>query len=436
MRRLAVLLVASLCMAQQALTPAQRKENLDSFEYVWKAVRDHHWDPKLGGLDWQAVHDELRPKLDAASSTDSAREVMQDMLERLHQTHYAVFPGEVYSEMAPDADGGTEKGHTSGHGNPGLDLRVLDGHVIVTSVEPESPAAAYGVKPGWEILRIDDRELAPAVSRIQKELKDSTLNDLRVTRAMLGRLQGQTGTKVAVDFLDGKDRVVSTRLERVTPRGKIAGLGNFPGDYFWAEWRKVRPDARPDIGYVRFNMFMDPETLSTTMEQAVKACADCSGFIIDVRGNPGGIGGLAMAVSGWFMDREGVQLGTQYMRGGTIKYVVFPRPRPFRGPLAVLVDGGSASTSEIFAGGLKDVGRARIFGTRTAGAALPSIIERLPNGDGFQYAIANYISQGGKPLEGNGVIPDEVVHLTRHSLLEGHDAVLDAALDWIQKQKK
>jgi carboxyl-terminal processing protease len=104
--------------------------------------------------------------------------------------------------------------------------------------------------------------------------------------------------------------------------------------------------------------------------------------------------------------------------------------------LAVLVDGSSGSTAEILAGGLKDIGRARIFGTRSAGAALPSVIDRLPNGDGFQYAIANYISKGGKPLEGIGVIPDEEVRLTRRSLLEGRDAVLDAAIDWIGKQKK
>ena len=182
-------------------------------------------------------------------------------------------------------------------------------------------------------------------------------------------------------------------------------------------------------------MFMDPETLSKTLEGAVKGCPDCRGFVIDLRGNPGGIGGLAMGVAGWFIDRSGLQLGTEYLRGATIKFVVFPRPETFRGPLAVLVDGCSASTAEIFAGGLKDAGRARIFGTRSAGAALPSIIDRLPNGDGFQYAVANYISQGGKALEGNGVVPDVEVKLTREALLAGHDTVVDAALDWIRKQK-
>jgi carboxyl-terminal processing protease len=79
------------------------------------------------------------------------------------------------------------------------------------------------------------------------------------------------------------------------------------------------------------------------------------------------------------------------------------------------------------------VKRARVFGTKTAGAALPSVIERLPNGDGFQYAIANYISQGGKPLEGIGVIPDEEIRQTRRQLLDGKDAVLDAAVAWIEK---
>jgi carboxyl-terminal processing protease len=87
------------------------------------------------------------------------------------------------------------------------------------------------------------------------------------------------------------------------------------------------------------------------------------------------------------------------------------------------------------AGGLKDLGRARLFGTPTAGAALPSVIERLPNGDGFQYAIANYVSKGGDTLEGGGVVPDVVIPHSRASLLKG-DAVLAAAIEWIKTQSE
>jgi carboxyl-terminal processing protease len=158
-------------------------------------------------------------------------------------------------------------------------------------------------------------------------------------------------------------------------------------------------------------------------------------MVIDLRGNPGGIGAMAMGMAGWLVKQSGERLGVMYMRGATLNFFINPRAEAFEGPVAVLVDGSSASTSEIFAGGLKDLGRARIFGTRTAAAALPSVITRLPNGDGFQYAVANYISQGGKPLEGNGLVPDVEVKLTREALLAGHDTVVDAALDWIRKQK-
>jgi len=420
---------AALAAGQQhRLTPAERQLNIESFEHIWKTVLDHHWDPKLGGLDWQAVHDELRPKIDAAAAMDDARQVMSSMLERLHQTHFGLLPSDVYEEL--DSAAGPDGSSRSG--NPGIDARVLEGHAVVTSVEPGSPAASHGVRPGWEIERVNGKPLAPVLQSIRGQYEGSTLLDLRLTRSVAGRLKGASGSAVQIDFLDGRDQPVSLHLERVEPRGRIAGLGNFPGDYFWAEWRK----ARPDVAYARFNMFMDPETLARTFESAVKGCPDCRGFIIDLRGNPGGIGGLAMGVAGWFIDRSGLQLGTEYLRGATLKFVVFPRPQTFRGPLALLVDGCSASTAEIFAGGLKDAGRARIFGTRTAGAALPSIIERLPNGDGFQYAIANYISQGGKPLEGIGVVPDEEVHLTRRQLLDGKDPVLDAAIDWIGRSSR
>ena len=109
---------------------------------------------------------------------------------------------------------------------------------------------------------------------------------------------------------------------------------------------------------------------------------------------------MAMGMAGWLTDRANQRLGTMYTRGAALNFVINPRTNAFTGPVAILVDATSASTSEIFAGGLQDLQRARIFGTKTAGAALPSVITRLPNGDGFQYAIANYVSEGGRTLEG------------------------------------
>jgi carboxyl-terminal processing protease len=144
---------------------------------------------------------------------------------------------------------------------------------------------------------------------------------------------------------------------------------------------------------------------------------------------------MAMGMAGYFIDKPDQRLGTMHMRQTPLKFTVNPRPPTYPGPLAILVDGGSASTSEVFAGGMQDLGRARIFGTRTAGAALPSAIDRLPNGDAFQHALADYVSEGGRPLEGVGVIPDVEVKLTREALLEGRDPVLDAAIEWVHGRK-
>jgi carboxyl-terminal processing protease len=123
-------------------------------------------------------------------------------------------------------------------------------------------------------------------------------------------------------------------------------------------------------------------------------------------------------------------------RDGSLHFSLNPRPEPFTKPVAVLVDELSMSTSEILAGGLKDLARARIFGTKTPGAALPSRVDVLPNGDGFQYAFANYIAVGGKPLEGLGVTPDVETPVTRAALLAGRDPAVDAAVSWIRSQAK
>lgn len=396
--------------------------NVDSFEHVWKTIRDKHWDPKLGGLDWQAVHDQLRPKVEEAKNIGEARRLMLDMLGRLKQTHFNIFPGDVYSEVgqAPRGDG-----------SPGIEIRIVDNRPVVTEVQPGSPAEKVGIRPGWVVTKIGPTVMQPVIERIAASQKGTTLSGLYQSRAVTARLSGAAGTKVPVEFLDGSNQPIVLELERAEPRGHLARFGYLPPTYVWFASRRVA-----NTGYIRFNMFLDLPRLAPAFEDAVKSCMKCDGIIIDLRGNPGGIGGMAMGMAGLFIDKKNLHLGTMYLRDTNMRFIVNPRVETFSGPVAILVDEATGSTSEIFAGGMKDLGRARIFGSRTAGAALPSVIERLPNGDGFQYATANYISEGGKPLEGLGVMPDVDVKLTREALLAGRDPALDAAVDWIKTQRK
>jgi len=402
------------------LTPEQRKLNIDSFEYVWKTVRDKHWETKPGGLDWQAVHDEFRPKMDKADSMDAARGVMSEMLGRLHETHFGIVPAEVYSTGSSSP--------TKGDVTTGIDVRVVGDQVLVTSVEANSSAAAEGVQRGWQILKIRDKDLAPVVKKLDETYAKSTLRDIVMRGSILSRLQGEQGEKVSVEFLDGKNQHVSKTLTQAKPRGTLTQFGYLYPMHVWFDSSKLNGN----IGYVRFNIFLDPARVMNLFGEAVQSCKTCEGFVIDLRGNPGGIGAMAMGMAGWFIDQKEQKLGTLYMRNTTLNFIVNPRLTTFNGPVAMLVDGDSASTSEIFAQGMKDLGRARVFGSRTAAAALPSYFEKLPNGDGFQYAIANYISEGGKPLEGLGVTPDVETPITRKALLEGKDPALDAAISWIK----
>ena len=411
-------------VAPGQLNANQRKLNDDSFEYVFAAVRDKHWQAKPAGLDWQAVHDELRPAIEKASTMDAARAVLNDMLGRLHETHFAIIPSDLYSDL----NGSSAKGEIT----TGMDIRVTGSEVLVTSVEAGSSAAQQGVQPGWQILKIGPMDLAPVVEKLNESYAASTLRELVLCRAILSRLDGEAGESTSVEFLDGRNQRVTKSLVQGKPKGALSQFGYLYPMHVWFDSSKL---ANGSIGYVKFNMFLDPAHVMDRFGEAVEGCKTCRGFIIDLRGNPGGIGAMAMGMAGWFIDKPDQRLGTLYMRDTTLKFVVNPRVYTFPGPLAILVDGASASTSEILAGGLKDLGRARVFGTRTAAAALPSVLEMLPNGDGFQYAIANYISEGGKPLEGLGVTPDVEAPVTREALLSGKDPALDAAVQWIANQK-
>ena len=389
------ILLATACLCGAALTPQQRKQNLDSFEYIWTTIREKHWDKSLDGAEWQRVHDELRPKVEQAGSLGDARKAMQDMIGRLHLTHFGIIPNDLLSRV-------------DDRGAANLDLRVLGGKPILVS----------GKYAGWEVLHVED-----TVTRVSKLYENSTLRGMMTARAVLSAVAGKD-----VEVANGRGGKAIIHPDDEPRRGEPTKFGNLPTQYVWIETKTIG-----EAGYAAFNLFFDIERLMPAISAQVSACQTCNGFIVDLRGNPGGIGGMAMGIAGFFVSKPNERLGTMQMRDNELKFFINPRQPRFDGRLAILVDGLSASTSEIFAGGLQDLGRARVFGTRTAGAALPSVIERLPDGDGFQYAIANYISEGGKVLEGRGVTPDEIVEPTADALLAGHDPVLEAALSWFKQ---
>jgi len=426
------------------LTAEQRKLNLESLEKVWTTVRDTHWDPNLGGVDWTAAHAAALSKIRSARTMQQSRAAMSEMLAKLKQSHFAIIPSDLYKQIQPASknrrsgdkpeNGGAgpksaaDSGTREEECGVGIEAAIIDGKARVVAIEDGSPAAHAGVSLGWELVSVDGYAVSETIiSLAAADLPEREMFERAIlNQAFLGPLD----ERVETVFGDDNGQLHHLVLDRAEPKGNLVQFGFMPQERVWIEARQLDGP----VEYIRFNLFLDPEHLMPAFEKAVRDCLKCKGFVIDLRGNPGGLGPMAMGMAGWFVNRRGRRLGTLKARNYTLDFDINPRGDTFDGPLAVLVDGGSASTSEIFAAGLQDLGRARVFGTKTAGAALPSEFVRLPNSDGFQYAEATYTSHNGQVLEGTGVTPDVIVTHTRESLLSKRDAALDAAVKWIESK--
>jgi carboxyl-terminal processing protease len=368
----------------------------------------------MAGFNWQAVHEQYRQKLEAAGSKEEANRVMSDMLAQLPSSHLAIIPEWAYNS------GSAERG---GHGSTGMTVTVIDDSVVVERIEEGSPARNMGIHTGWQIESVNNksvRDLDRSVHMKRSEAKASLLADV-----VQFWLSGPVGSMAHVKLRNG-GRVAMFNVLRATPAGKMVEFGNLPPEPVCIEHRKL-PNG---VGYIRLNVFLDPVSVMPEIETAVHDFRNAPAVVLDLRNNPGGLGIMAMGIAGWFVAREGLQLGVMQGRDSVMDFEINPRLEAYTGRLAILVNGGSASTTEILAQGLQDLGRARIFGTRTAGAALPSGIIELPDGDRFQYPEANYVSVKGRVLEGNGVRPDVTVKPTFAALLQGRDLALEAASKW------
>ena len=415
---LVVLLAAALAAAraEQAPVLSWRDLGVAAFDSVWRTVNDTYFDPAFGGLDWPAVRDELRPRVAAAASADDQRAVIGDMLGRLGQSHFALI------SSAPDAAA------LRGPATVPFDVRVVDGAVLVTRVDEQG---AVPLRPGDTIVRIDDRGVPAILATVDPGDPRRAELSWRLVNAVFS---GERGSVVRLAIRSPGGDVRDVAVERRVGPGDLVTVGNLPPMRTQLDAVERRTANGRRVGVIRFNIWM--AAVGEPFAAAVDRFREADGLIIDLRGNPGGLADMIRGIAGHVVN-EPLVLGRMRMRGLDLEFRANPRRStrdgrsvtPFAGPVAVLVDELTASASECFAGGLQSLGRARIFGTRTAGQALPASTQQLVSGDVLLYAVGDFVTSTGQRLEGGGVVPDTVVQVEPQALALGHDAE-HAALSW------
>ncbi|HSA57108.1 MAG TPA: S41 family peptidase, partial [Gemmatimonadaceae bacterium] len=370
----ALLLVSGSKAAAQGtpVVPLDTALELATFDSVWTRIQRTYYDSTMRGIDWPAVRNELRPRVARAQSRAEVRATISEMLSRLGESHFAVLPAAVLGDSLPSPAA------TDRAGDAGLEVRLLDERLLITRVDPAGPAAHAGVRAGWTIDRIGATDVGTLVEALRGVAgePERRIAAIRLNLRFLSELGGPAGSRLTLAVRDDRDIAGEREIVRRDAPGQPVQIGALPTMLSRLEHERVAL-GNGCAGVIRFNMFMPP--IAAPFDDAMTALRDCRGIVLDLRGNLGGVAAMVMGLSGYFFD-EPVLLGELRLRGSDLRYTANPRrvsrhgvrTEPYTGPVAILVDELSASTTEIFAAALQHLSRARVFGVPSAGQALPA----------------------------------------------------------------
>jgi carboxyl-terminal processing protease len=293
---------------------------------------------------------------------------------------------------------------TSGkYSGVGLEVGVEEGQIVVVAPIDDSPAARAGILSGDVIFSIDGISVSPDA------LEEA-----------VARLRGPTGSMVVLG-IHRADEEVPLLLELW--RGQI-------------EVHSVRAELlEPGYGYLRISHFS--ETTAQDVREAVRGLrrqseGSLSGLVLDLRNNPGGVLDAAVAVADAFLDHGLIVSAEGRMPDARFSLEANPGDVLSGAPLTVLVNGGSASASEIVAGALKDHRRATIVGTVTFGKGSVQTIMPLSEGRAIKLTTSRYYTPSGRSIHATGVAPDLVVEAEESG---DDDIQLASALDSLKTRR-
>ena len=262
-------------------------------------------------------------------------------------------------------------------GGLGIEVTMENGFIKVVSPIEDTPAARAGIEPGDLIVRLDD-----------KAVKGLTLSDA------VKLMRGKPGSVITLTVIrEGEAKPLKVDITRAVI--KIQSV-------------KSRI-LEPGYGYLRITQFQanTGQNLKTALRKLeTENKSKLKGMVLDLRNNPGGVLNAAVAVSDVFLS-DGLIVYTEgRVSDSKLKFSATSSEAIKGAPLVVLVNGGSASASEIVAGALQDHGRAIIMGTKTFGKGSVQTIMPMSNGAALKLTTARYYTPSGKSIQATGIEPD------------------------------
>jgi carboxyl-terminal processing protease len=358
--------------AQVYLTDAQGRE-----------ADDPEWNYKLFVSVLERVRNEY---VEGSELTyqDLIYGALKGMLDTL-DPHSEFMDVDKYTELKKDTEGI--------FGGVGLVIGVRDDTLTVVSPMDGTPAARAGIKPGDRIMRIE-----------------GAITDKLGLQEAVKLLRGEAGTEVTLTILSpGSGAIRDVVLERAIIKVETAKDIDGRQDY---------PVLDGGVGYVRLTQF--GEQTSSELDAALKKLSKggMQSLILDLRGNPGGLLEQAVKVCEKFLPRKQLVVSTEGRRpSDRSEYRASGNGRYAELPLAILVNGGSASASEIVAGCLQDTtaegkSRALIVGEQTFGKGSVQKVLPLEGGLALRLTTAKYYTPSHKVIHEHGITPDRIIPMT------------------------
>lgn len=368
--------------ATQAFFKESPKELIDE---VWQLIDHEYVDGSFNSLDWNEVRTSYLDR--NYTDKEEAYEAVREMLDKLDDPYTRFMDPQEFSNMQIDTSG-----ELTGVGIQITQEEETEEIVVVAPIE-DTPAYEAGVLTGDVITEIDGKstkgmDLSDAVNLIRGPVNSSV--NIAVTR-------------------EGKPLSFDLARERIEIHPVKAS---------------VESSDEGTIGYIRLTQFS--AKAAAEMRESIKEleAKNVTGYVLDLRSNPGGLLFSSIDIARMWIEEGGI---VSTVDRNTVSGEEFANNQALTDkPLVVLVDGGSASASEILSGALQDNGRAVLVGSQTFGKGLVQSVRPLGDGSGVAVTIAKYLTPSGRDINKLGIEPDFVVDLSdeqRDELAKNRDKI-------------